>query len=196
MTLLDATASVGPARSSGERLQMSGVCSCPLSRPEPRARGAKLQCVSAGFAGADANHLLQIGDEDLSVADLPRAGGLDDRVDDRLLQVVSDDQATTDITFTVPTADYERAKTLLESKHDTISYQEIQGATDVVKISAIGVGMRSHAGVAARAFRALAEKGINIRAITTSEIKFSVLIDAAYTELAVRTLHSLYGLDK
>lgn len=114
---------------------------------------------------------------------------------DMIIQVVSDDQATTDITFTVPTADYERAKALLESKHDTISYQEIQGATDVVKISAIGVGMRSHAGVAARAFRALAEKGINIRAITTSEIKFSVLIDAAYTELAVRTLHSLYGLD-
>jgi len=114
---------------------------------------------------------------------------------DMIIQVVSDDQATTDITFTVPTADYERAKTLLESKHDVIAYQEIQGATDVVKISAIGIGMRSHAGVAARAFRALAEKGINIRAITTSEIKFSVLIDAAYTELAVRTLHSLYGLD-
>jgi len=66
----------------------------------------------------------------------------------------------------------------------------------VVKVSAIGVGMRSHAGVAAKAFRALAQKGINIRAITTSEIKFSVLIDAAYTELAVRTLHSLYGLDQ
>ena len=72
----------------------------------------------------------------------------------------------------------------------------LQGATDLVKVSAIGIGMRSHAGVAAKAFKALAEKGINIRAITTSEIKFSVLIDAAYTELAVRTLHSLYGLDK
>ncbi|POR51402.1 aspartate kinase [Bosea psychrotolerans] len=114
---------------------------------------------------------------------------------DMIIQVVSDDQATTDITFTVPTADFERARTLLESRHDQIAYQSLQGATDVVKISAIGVGMRSHAGVAARAFRALAEKGINIRAITTSEIKFSVLIDAAYTELAVRTLHSLYGLD-
>ena len=86
-------------------------------------------------------------------------------------------------------------RSLLESRHAEIAYQSLQGATDVVKISAIGVGMRSHAGVAARAFRALAEKGINIRAITTSEIKFSVLIDAAYTELAVRTLHSLYGLD-
>ncbi|KQU50678.1 aspartate kinase [Bosea sp. Leaf344] len=114
---------------------------------------------------------------------------------DMIIQVVSDDQASTDITFTVPTADYERAKALLESRHAEIAYQALQGATDVVKVSAIGIGMRSHAGVAARAFRALAEKGINIRAITTSEIKFSVLIDAAYTELAVRTLHSLYGLD-
>ncbi len=74
--------------------------------------------------------------------------------------------------------------------------RRIAGADDVVKVSVVGVGMRSHAGVAASAFRALAQRGINIRAITTSEIKFSVLIDAAYTELAVRTLHSLYGLDK
>ena len=68
--------------------------------------------------------------------------------------------------------------------------------TDVAKVSVIGSGMRSHAGVAAKAFKALAERNINIRAITTSEIKFSVLIDAAYTELAVRTLHTLYGLDQ
>jgi aspartate kinase len=115
---------------------------------------------------------------------------------DMIIQVVSDDSVTTDITFTVPTADYERACAVLEEHRDAISYQNIQGATDVVKVSAIGVGMRSHAGVAAKAFRALADKGINIRAITTSEIKFSVLIDSAYTELAVRTLHSLYGLDR
>ena len=75
-------------------------------------------------------------------------------------------------------------------------YERLDGATDVAKISVIGIGMRSHAGVAANAFRALADRGINIRAITTSEIKFSLLIDAAFTELAVRTLHSLYGLDK
>jgi aspartate kinase len=67
---------------------------------------------------------------------------------------------------------------------------------DACKVSVIGIGMRSHAGVAAQAFKALSERGINIRAITTSEIKISVLIDAAYTELAVRTLHSVYGLDK
>jgi aspartate kinase len=115
---------------------------------------------------------------------------------DMIIQVVSDDSVTTDITFTVPSADYERACAVLNQNRERIAFQALQGATDVVKVSAIGVGMRSHAGVAARAFRALAEKGINIRAITTSEIKFSVLIDSAYTELAVRTLHSLYGLDK
>ena len=115
---------------------------------------------------------------------------------DMIIQVVSDDAKTTDLTFTVPTADYDRARTILESAKDAIGYAGIHGATDVVKVSAIGIGMRSHAGVAARAFKALSDKGINIRAITTSEIKFSVLIDAEYTELAVRTLHTLYGLDK
>jgi aspartate kinase len=115
---------------------------------------------------------------------------------DMIIQVVSDNSATTDMTFTVPAADYERALAVLNEHRGEISFQELQGATDVVKVSAIGIGMRSHAGVAAKAFKALADKGINIRAITTSEIKFSVLIDAAYTELAVRTLHSLYGLDR
>jgi aspartate kinase len=115
---------------------------------------------------------------------------------DMIIQVVSDDTTSTDITFTVPVADFERARRILEDRSDSIRFSSLQGATDLVKVSAIGVGMRSHAGVAARAFRALAEKGINIRAITTSEIKFSVLIDGAYTELAVRTLHSLYGLDR
>jgi aspartate kinase len=115
---------------------------------------------------------------------------------DMIIQVVSDDTTTTDMTFTVPTADFERAKMIIESARPSIGFGTLQGANDVVKVSAIGIGMRSHAGVAARAFKALAEKGINIRAITTSEIKFSVLIDAAYTELAVRTLHTLYGLDR
>ena len=115
---------------------------------------------------------------------------------DMIIQVVSNDAHNTDITFTVPSAEYERAAKILEdAKHD-IGYQALEGANDVVKISVIGMGMRSHAGVAATAFKALAEKGVNIRAITTSEIKFSLLIDKDYTELAVRTLHSLYGLDK
>ncbi|MGU3495288.1 aspartate kinase [Xanthobacteraceae bacterium A53D] len=113
---------------------------------------------------------------------------------DMIVQNVSAD-GYTDITFTVPTADYERAKSVLEKAKGSIGFEVVEGATDVTKVSVIGIGMRSHAGVAADAFRSLAEKGINIRAITTSEIKISILIDAAYTELAVRTLHSLYGLD-
>jgi aspartate kinase len=115
---------------------------------------------------------------------------------DMIVQVASEDSGVTDLTFTVSAADYVRAQKILTDAKQKIGFSTLQGASDVVKISVIGVGMRSHAGVAARAFKALAEKGINIRAITTSEIKFSVLIEAAYTELAVRTLHSLYGLDK
>ncbi|HVY58257.1 MAG TPA: aspartate kinase [Xanthobacteraceae bacterium] len=115
---------------------------------------------------------------------------------DMIVQNVSADGATTDITFTVPAADFERARDTIARAKDPIGYGRLDGATDVAKVSVIGIGMRSHAGVAAKAFRALADRGINIRAITTSEIKFSLLIDAAFTELAVRTLHSLYGLDK
>jgi len=113
---------------------------------------------------------------------------------DMIVQVVSE-EGMTDMTFTVGTADYERAFAIIEKVKDAIGFASITGEKDVAKISAIGIGMRSHAGVAAEAFRALSQKGVNIRAITTSEIKFSVLIDEAYTELAVRTLHSLYGLD-
>jgi aspartate kinase len=115
---------------------------------------------------------------------------------DMIVQNVSADGKTTDLTFTVPAADYQRSMEVIEKAKGMIGYQRVDGATDVAKVSVIGIGMRSHAGVAARAFKALADRNINIRAITTSEIKFSVLIDAAYTELAVRTLHSLYGLDK
>ncbi|MBI1868327.1 MAG: aspartate kinase [Methylocystis sp.] len=114
---------------------------------------------------------------------------------DMIVQVAGED-AMTDMTFTVSAAEFERARTILEKAKDSIGYASLTGANDVAKVSAIGIGMRSHAGVAAEGFKALAEKGINIRAITTSEIKFSVLIDAAYTELAVHTLHALYGLDK
>jgi aspartate kinase len=115
---------------------------------------------------------------------------------DMIVQNVSADGKTTDLTFTVPASDYQRAMDVIQKSKETIGFQRVDGATDVAKVSVIGIGMRSHAGVAARAFKALSERNINIRAITTSEIKFSVLIDAAYTELAVRTLHSLYGLDK
>ena len=115
---------------------------------------------------------------------------------DMIVQNVSADGATTDLTFTVPAGDYERATDVLIKVKDLVGYERVDGANDVAKVSVIGIGMRSHAGVAAKAFKALAAKGINIRAITTSEIKFSLLIDASYTELAVRTLHSLYDLDK
>ena len=115
---------------------------------------------------------------------------------DMIVQNVSPDGATTDMTFTVPQDDLERALSVLEERKDELRYGDLKGATDIVKVSVIGVGMRSHAGVAADMFRTLAEKGINIQAITTSEIKISILIDAAYQELAVRTLHSLFGLDQ
>jgi aspartate kinase len=115
---------------------------------------------------------------------------------DMIVQNISADGKFTDITFTAPSAEYDRVVDVLERNKAEIGFGEVEAAKDICKVSAIGIGMRSHAGVAAKAFGALAAKGINIRAITTSEIKFSVLIDAAYTELAVRTLHSLYGLDK
>jgi aspartate kinase len=115
---------------------------------------------------------------------------------DMIVQNVSDDGRYTDMTFTVPVADYERAEKVIRAAKEDIGFKELRGSTNIVKISVIGVGMRSHAGVAAKMFQALADKQINILAITTSEIKVSVLIDAEYTELAVRTLHSLYGLDK
>jgi aspartate kinase len=114
---------------------------------------------------------------------------------DMIVQNISAD-GRTDITFTVPVADYDRAQQVLAKVKDGVGFASVEGAKDVVKVSIIGVGMRSHAGVAATAFKALAERGINIRAISTSEIKISILIDAAFTELAVRTLHSVYGLDR
>ncbi len=115
---------------------------------------------------------------------------------DMIVQNVSANGAHTDLTFTVPVADYERANDVIKPLEDSLSYRDLLGSTDVVKVSVIGVGMRSHAGVAAKMFKALADKNINIQAISTSEIKISVLIDSAYTELAVRTLHSVYELDK
>ena len=115
---------------------------------------------------------------------------------DMIVQNVSEDGKTTDLTFTIPASDYNRARDTIAASKGKIGYARLDSATDVSKVSVIGSGMRSHAGVAAKAFTALAARNINIRAITTSEIKFSVLIDAAYTELAVRTLHSIYELDK
>ena len=115
---------------------------------------------------------------------------------DMIVQNISEDGSRTDITFTVPSTDVGRALAVLETVRDKVGFDAVQHDDGMSKVSVIGIGMRSHAGVAATAFKALAEKAINIRAITTSEIKISILIDGPYTELAVRTLHSVYGLDK
>jgi len=115
---------------------------------------------------------------------------------DMIVQNTSSDGKHTDMTFTVQESDLERTLEVLKGAKKEIGYFEVRSSSDVAKVSVVGVGMRSHAGVAAQMFKALAQKGINILAITTSEIKISVLIDTAYAELAVRTLHALYGLDK
>ena len=114
---------------------------------------------------------------------------------DMIIQNVGRDKGETDVTFTVPQADLARAQALLEDRRDTIGFNRIITDSRVAKISVVGVGMKSHAGVAATMFRALADRGINVQAISTSEIKVSVLIDEDETELAVRVLHTAYGLD-
>jgi aspartate kinase len=114
---------------------------------------------------------------------------------DMIVQNVSLDGSSTDITFTVPRADLARAVERLERARAELKFDEIKSDTNVAKVSVIGVGMRSHAGVALKMFETLAAKGINIQVISTSEIKVSVLVAAEYTELAVRALHTAYELD-
>ncbi|QQS14138.1 MAG: aspartate kinase [Rhodospirillales bacterium] len=114
---------------------------------------------------------------------------------DMIVQNVSSDGKATDITFTLPKADLARAVAELEKARADLSYKELKTDANVAKLSVIGVGMRSHAGVALTMFETLAKRGINIEVISTSEIKISVLIEAEYTELAVRALHTAYGLD-
>jgi aspartate kinase len=114
---------------------------------------------------------------------------------DMIVQNVSESGDTTDMTFTVSKADFERAKQVIEGQRNKIQFAGLIADSNVVKVSVIGVGMRSHAGIAQRMFTALAEKGINIQVISTSEIKISVLVAEEYTELAVRALHTAYGLD-
>jgi len=114
---------------------------------------------------------------------------------DMIIQNIAKDKGETDVTFTVPAADLARTQALIEENKDAIGYYRMIAEGKVSKISVVGVGMRSHAGVAATMFKALADRGINIQAISTSEIKVSVLIDEDETELAVRVLHTAYGLD-
>jgi aspartate kinase len=114
---------------------------------------------------------------------------------DMIVQNVSEDGRTTDLTFTLAKSDLERAVKVLEERRAELGFIAVRPDPDVVKISVIGVGMRSHAGVAQQMFQTLAAKGINIQVISTSEIKVSVLIAEEYTELALRALHTAYGLD-
>jgi aspartate kinase len=114
---------------------------------------------------------------------------------DMIIQNVGRDKGETDVTFTVPQADLARAQALLEDRRGEIGFNRIITDSKIAKISVVGVGMKSHAGVASTMFRALSDRGINIQAISTSEIKVSVMIDEDETELAVRVLHTAYGLD-
>ncbi|MCS6778181.1 MAG: aspartate kinase [Geminicoccaceae bacterium] len=114
---------------------------------------------------------------------------------DMIVQSVSRDGKFANITFTVSKADLPRAEAVLERVKNELGFERLVTDPDVVKVSVIGVGMRSHAGIAHKMFQTLADKGINIQAISTSEIKISVLIAEEYTELALRALHSAYGLD-
>ena len=113
---------------------------------------------------------------------------------DMILQNMGAD-GTTDFTFTVHRNDFEEAKAILEGLTSDLGGRAIQGDNEIVKISVVGVGMRSHAGIASRMFRALADEGINIQMISTSEIKISVVVDEKYSELGVRTLHSEFDLE-
>ncbi|WP_222547191.1 aspartate kinase [Asaia lannensis] len=113
---------------------------------------------------------------------------------DMIVQSVGSD-GSTNMTFTVPKGDQARALAALEGARADIQYGEIHTANDVVKISVVGIGMRSHSGMASTMFQTLADRGINVQVISTSEIKISVLIDAEYMELAMRALHTAYGLD-
>ncbi|EMD83537.1 aspartate kinase [Pacificimonas flava] len=114
---------------------------------------------------------------------------------DMIIQNIADPDGRTDVTFTVARTEIPRVMELLKAARDAIGYEDLSYNDKVCKLSVVGVGMRSHTGVAATMFRALGERGINIESITTSEIKISVLIAEEYTELAVRVLHSAYGLD-
>jgi len=112
-----------------------------------------------------------------------------------IVQNVSEDGKATDMTFTVTKGDFERARNVLQARQETLGFERLVADSNVAKISVVGVGMRSHAGVAQRMFTALAERGINIQVISTSEIKVSVLIDRKYMELAVQALHKAFGLE-
>ena len=114
---------------------------------------------------------------------------------DMIIQNSSQDGAKTDLTFTVPKANVLEAKRLMEITARELGAESVRADTNISKVSVVGVGMRSHSGVAAKMFRVLSNAGVNIQMIATSEIKISIVIDEAYTELAVRVLHTAFELD-
>ena len=114
---------------------------------------------------------------------------------DMIVQNVGAD-GSTDFTFTVSRGDHDKALEIIKRVAGELGAKGVAGASDIVKVSIVGVGMRSHAGIASQMFKALAAAGINIRMISTSEIKISVVIDQDYLELAVRTLHKAFGLEE
>ncbi|MBB4085595.1 aspartate kinase [Sphingomonas carotinifaciens] len=128
-------------------------------------------------------------------APLADAGINVDMIVQNIAHATAGNAASTDVTFTVPAADLPRSLDVLDKARGDIGFEKLVHDTRVAKISVVGVGMRSHAGVASTMFQTLGARGINILAITTSEIKVSVLIEEDYTELAVRVLHTAYGLD-
>jgi aspartate kinase len=157
-----------------EQAQISGIA---FNRDE-----AKLTVLGVPDQPGVAYHILgPIGEANIEV--------------DMIVQNVGAD-ATTDFTFTVHRNDYEKAMKILQKVADELGAKQCNGDNKIVKVSLVGVGMRSHAGIASTMFEALAKEGINIRMISTSEIKVSVVVDEKYLELAVRALHNAFGLDQ
>ena len=157
-----------------EEQKVTGIA---YSRDEARISLTNVENVP----GVSANLFGPLADRDINV--------------DMIIQNVTEDGQSTDVTFTVPRNDLERAVEIVKTAKRTPKYDSIHTDKEVVKVSVIGTGMRSHAGVAAQMFRTLSDKNINIVVITTSEIKVSVLIEEEYLELALRALHTAYGLD-
>ncbi|MBA3896976.1 MAG: aspartate kinase [Sphingomonadaceae bacterium] len=209
------TRSVGLAMKAGVRIQVLSSFDDPNDSATADTLPGTLIVgeveISAGEIGDDMERQLITGiahdknEAKITLTDVPDKPGAVARIFgpladlninvDMIIQNIAHDTGSTDVTFTVPQVELAKALDALEREKDSIGYASLVHDTKVAKISIVGVGMRSHAGVAATMFRALADRGINIQAISTSEIKVSVLIEEDYTELAVRVLHTAYGLD-
>ena len=204
------TRSVGLAMKEGVRVQVLSSFSDPLTSPAADDLPGTM-IVGDDEIGDEMERQLITGiahdrnEAKITLTDVPDKPGAVARIFaplaemninvDMIIQNIAHNSGSTDVTFTVPQAELARALDSLANAKEAIGYAALVHDTKVAKISVVGVGMRSHAGVASTMFRALADRGINIQAISTSEIKVSVLIEEDYTELAVRVLHTAYGLD-